>query len=129
MAGHLLRVASIGVAGGAAFGVVFGAWYMLKAVESWNGPPPKMAGLLAAWAVVVWAVSVFVAGFAIWSWRARFKQAAIGMTIAGALSGYWAIVAFGHDQAMFVACVVVTLILLVSTAAAVVVSKRRAGAA
>jgi hypothetical protein len=129
MARRVLRVASIGVAGGAGFGVAFGAWYMLNAIESWVGPPPRMAGLLAGWAVIVWLVSVLVAGFAIWSWRAPFKTAAIGMTIAGAITGYWAIIYFGHDQAMFVACAVVTMIVLGSTAAAVALSARRAGAA
>jgi len=122
MARRLLRVASIALAGGAGFGVLFGAFFMLKAIESWNGPPPSMAGLLAGWAVIVWAVSGLVAGFAIWSWRARFKPAAIGLTIAAAISGYWAILYFGHDQAAFVAFAVVTVIVLTSTAAAAVVS-------
>jgi len=114
----LLRVASIGVAGGAVFGVGFGGFYMLKAIESWNGP--GMAGLLAGWAVIVWAISGLVAGFAIWSWRARFKPAAIGMTIAGVISGYWAIQYLGRDLAPWpsIALGLVAVIVLTSVAAA-----------
>jgi hypothetical protein len=120
----LLRVASIGLAGGASFGVVFGGFYMLKAIESWNGP--RMAGLLAGWAVIVWAISGLVAGFAIWSWRARFKPAAIGMAIAGVISAYWAIQYLGHDLTPWpsIALGLVAVIVLTSVAAACTVSLR-----
>jgi hypothetical protein len=118
MARRLLRIASIGLAGGAGFGVLFGAFYMFQAIKSWNGP--GMAGLLAGWALVVWTISGVVAGFARWSWRAPFEQALTGLTIAGAISGYWAILYLGHDLTPLpsIGFGLVTVIVLSSAAAA-----------
>jgi hypothetical protein len=118
MARRLLRIASIGVAGGAGFGVLFGAFYLFQAIKSWNSP--GLSGLVAGWAVVVWTISAVVAGFAKWSWRAPFKQALIGLTIAGAISGYWAILYLGHDLTPWpsIGFGLVTVIVLSSAAVA-----------
>lgn len=120
MARRFLRVASIALAGVAGFGFLLGGFFMLMAIETWNGP--GMAGILAWFALIVWAVSALVARFAIWSGRARFKSAAISLTVAGTIAGYGAIIYFGHDQAVFVALAVVTVIILMSITAAVAIS-------
>lgn len=126
MARRLLRVASVAVVGGALVGVIVGAGYMANAIQQiLNGA--DMAGLLAGWAIVVIAISGVLAGFATWSWQAPFKPATIGLTVAGAVIGYWAIIYRGHDQTMFVACGVVSVIVLGFTATALVVSEICAG--
>jgi hypothetical protein len=118
MARRVLRIASLGVAGGSGFGFLLGAFYFVQAIRSWNGP--GMSGLLAGWAVVVWAICGAAAWFASWSWRASFRHAAMALIIAGAITGYWAIVSLGHDLTpwLSIALGLVTVTILGSVAAA-----------
>jgi len=123
MARRLLRLASVALAGGAVFGAIVGAEYMLYAIAPRNGPG-DLVGLLAAWALVIWGTSGLVAGLAVWTWRAGFRTAVIVNGVAGVVIGYWASLDFGHDGMIFPGAAVVAVAVLVSTASALAVSRR-----
>lgn len=98
---------------------------MFQAIRSWNGPG-GYAGIIAVWAIILWAISGFVARFAVWTWNATFGRAAIGLTIAGAISAYLAITYLGHDFTSwtFIGFGFAAAIVLTFTVAACVASLR-----
>jgi hypothetical protein len=118
LARKLLRIGSLGLAAGAAFGVLFGGFHIVKAFEV--SGYPFSSGLLVGWGIVVWGISAIVAVVAVWTWRARFKPAAIALTIAGLISGDWARLYLGSGQPLVgVPLTLVTAAILPPTAAAI----------
>jgi hypothetical protein len=112
---RILRIASAGLALGAAYGVVLGSAYLVISIQ---GTGNAYLGLLAGWALIVLAISAGVATFAYWTWRTAFKQAAIGLALAGVIVGSWALLYVGHDDRTSIACGMVSGVVLGSTAMA-----------
>jgi hypothetical protein len=125
VARRLLRIASIGLASAAAFGLVFGGFLMMESIESWNRPG-EGAAFLAYGAIVVWFLSGVVGRTALWSWHAPFNRAAVGLAIAGTMIGYLATLNYGDALTPWttVALGLPAAMTLASAAAAVAVHRR-----
>jgi CHASE2 domain-containing sensor protein len=128
MARPLLRTASVALAAGGLFGLIFGGVFMWQALGARN--QPGMSGIVAGWAIFIWLVSAAVTGLAAWTWRTTFKKAAITLTCAGYVGLYWAGLYLGHDFTPWptIALGIVSVLVLVPTAAAFVLHRREARA-
>jgi hypothetical protein len=116
---QLLRIASSALIAGAGYGTGLGIWYLINALRGW-GLTGGWAGVLAAWALVVLGISAAIGAFGVWTWRIAFKKAAIGLTAAGTVIAYWAVIASGHDDLTSLVCGVVAAFVLALTALAVI---------
>lgn len=113
---RLLRVASVVVLAGAGCGFVLGTGYLVQAFHGIGGR--GYPGVLAAWALAVLAISASIVAFAAWTWRTAFNRAAVSLTGAALVFGYWALIYSGHDNATSIACGLVSALVLVVTAVA-----------
>ena len=117
---RLLRIASSALLAGAGYGAGLAMWYFINAIRG-LGLTGGWAGVLAAWALAVLGISAAIGAFGIWTWRTEFKKAAVGLTVAGTVIAYWAVIFSGHDEVTSLVCGVVAAVVLALTALASVI--------